>query len=253
MISEFQALESFKAYLRIRMEVAIMASFDSRRDFLKNAGLAGIVVLTLPKIGNTAAEQKPDEKVSPVEDLMREHGGLNRILLIYEENLRRMGSKQYIDPPALIKSAKIIRDFIENYHERLEEDFLFPRFEKAKVQVELVKTLRKQHEAGRALTGIILKTASSTAKNAKSRYQLQDALEKFIRMYRPHEAREDTILFPAFKKLVSEQEYEDLGEQFEEREQKLFGKEGFEGVIVQIAEIERSLGINELSKFTPKV
>ncbi len=34
-------------------------------------------------------------------------------------------------------------------------------------------------------------------------------------MYRPHEAREDTILFPALRKLVSKNEYHSLGEKFE--------------------------------------
>ncbi|AHF17361.1 hypothetical protein NIASO_06125 [Niabella soli DSM 19437] len=30
-------------------------------------------------------------------------------------------------------------------------------------------------------------------------------------MYRPHEAREDTVLFPAFRKIVSRHEYDSLG------------------------------------------
>ena len=33
----------------------------------------------------------------------------------------------------------------------------------------------------------------------------------FNLMYEPHEAREDTILFPAFHKLVSQHEYDALG------------------------------------------
>ena len=42
-----------------------------------------------------------------------------------------------------------------------------------------------------------------------------------------------------------------LGDQFEDKEHDLFGREGFEGIIVQIAEIEKALGIYDLSKFTP--
>ena len=58
-------------------------------------------------------------------------------------------------------------------------------------------------------------------------------------MYRPHEAREDTIVFPTFKKIVTPKEYEVLGDRFEYREHELFGKEGFEGVLVEIAAIEK--------------
>jgi hypothetical protein len=36
-------------------------------------------------------------------------------------------------------------------------------------------------------------------------------------MYRPHEAREDTVLFPALREIVSEQEFGALGEDFEKK------------------------------------
>jgi len=35
-------------------------------------------------------------------------------------------------------------------------------------------------------------------------------------------------------------------------EHKLFGEHGFENMITKISEIEQSLGIYKLSKFTPK-
>ena len=72
-------------------------------------------------------------------------------------------------------------------------------------------------------------------------------------MYRPHEAREDTILFPAFRKIVSKHEYDSLGEEFENNEQKLFGKGGFEKMVDKVATIEKTLGIYELAQFTPKI
>lgn len=42
-----------------------------------------------------------------------------------------------------------------------------------------------------------------------------------------------------------------LGEQFEKREQELFGQDGFEKIVEEIAGIERKLGTYELSQFTP--
>jgi hypothetical protein len=70
-------------------------------------------------------------------------------------------------------------------------------------------------------------------------------------MYRPHEAREDTVLFPAFRGIVSAHEYASLGEDFEKKEHQLFGKEGFEGIVEKVATIEKELGIYDLAKFTP--
>ena len=71
-------------------------------------------------------------------------------------------------------------------------------------------------------------------------------------MYAPHEAREDTVLFPALHDVVSKQEYGALGEDFEKKEHQLFGKEGFEGIVERVGTIEKSLGIFDLRQFTPK-
>ena len=49
-------------------------------------------------------------------------------------------------------------------------------------------------------------------------------MKAFNRMYRPHESREETILFPAFKEIVSVNEYDSLGEDFEEKEHEKFGE-----------------------------
>jgi hypothetical protein len=72
-------------------------------------------------------------------------------------------------------------------------------------------------------------------------------------MYGPHEAREDTVLFPAFRGVGSAHEFGALGEEFEKREDRLFGRNGFESVVERVARIERQLGIYELAQFTPKV
>jgi hemerythrin-like domain-containing protein len=89
--------------------------------------------------------------------------------------------------------------------------------------------------------------------SASEKQQLVKLLTDFNTMYRPHEAREDTILFPAFRKIVSHHEYDALGEEFENNEHKLFGKSGFEGMVEKVAGIEKSLGIYELAQFTPKI
>ncbi len=73
----------------------------------------------------------------------------------------------------------------------------------------------------------------------------------FIRMYRPHEAREDTVLFPAFRTVVTSKEFLALGEQFEDKEHELFGKAGFEGIVAQVGTLEQTLGIYDLHQFTP--
>ncbi len=235
----------------------------SRRALLRAGLMAAVAVPFVPLLGS-AAEGKKEEEVAPGEDLMREHGVLKRILLIYEEAIRRIDSKNDLPPDTVADSAKIIRNFIEDYHEKLEENFLFPRLEKANQSaigqtrrgelVDLVKVLREQHEAGRRATDVTMRFATNQAlKNPGDRAKLIDSMQQFIRMYNPHEAREDTVLFPAFRKIVTQHEYDSLGEDFEKKEHELFGEDGFDQMVDRVAGIEKKLGIYNLAQFTPTI
>jgi hemerythrin-like domain-containing protein len=229
-----------------------------RRAFLMTTAVAGVgACISGCASAGARSASKPAaevEEVSPAEDLMREHGILKRVLLVYRESLRRLANSQPLPPEAVAAGARIIREFIEDYHEKLEEDFLFPRFRRAGKLVELVDILTRQHQAGRRLTDLALRLATvENLKKPASRAQFADALEKFIRMYEPHEAREDTVLFPALHEIVTPHEYDALGEDFEKKEHQLFGAEGFEKMVDRVAGIEKELGIYELDQFTPKL
>ena len=56
-----------------------------------------------------------------------------------------------------------------------------------------------------------------------------------------------TFHFPQTAKQIK-----DLGEQFEKEEDRLFGEEGFEKTVDQVAAIEKQLGIHDLALFTAK-
>ncbi len=232
---------------------------DNRRRFLVETAALGIGTLALVP-GQLRADDKAKdnkkgdpEEVAVAEDLMREHGVLNRILLIYEEGLRRLRAKEDVSPDAFHKPALLVRKFVEDYHEKLEENFLFPEFEKQKKLVDLVKVLREQHEAGRRVTDVILRNAvADQFRKGDARKEVVRSTEAFIRMYRPHEAREDTVLFPALHTVMNAKRLKELGEQFEKEEDRLFGDEGFEKTVDQVAAIEKQLGIYELAQFTAK-
>ncbi len=238
-----------------------------RRDFLRKTAfilVAGTVPLIIPGC-NTAGKQKDkaenkegeeqgenEKGVSPPEDLMREHGLLNRVLLIYENLISKLNSQDEFDPAVLVDSAGIIRNFIEDYHEKLEEDHLFPRFEKAGVLTSLVDTLRKQHTAGRNVTEQIIGYGNmGMIKTQDKKVKLAGLMTEFIRMYRPHEAREDTVLFPKLREIISRSEFDAMGEDFEKKEHDMFGQDGFMNTVDKVAQIEIKLGINDLGMFTP--
>ncbi len=220
----------------------------SRRGFLLLAGAFGSSVI----VGNRAwAQAKPESQeaeVSPTEDLMREHGVLRRILLIYDHVRPTLGGKNPPDMKVIAAAAGVIRQFIEDYHERLEEDFLFPRFEKQRKLVDLVAMLRRQHQIGRGYTAEIEQEAKGgTASDPR---RMAKAMANFQRLYRPHASREDTVLFPGVHQLVSGKEFDELGDQFEDKETQLFGKNGFESMVERVAGLEKQLGIYDLAQFS---
>jgi hemerythrin-like domain-containing protein len=226
-----------------------------RRSFVKKglmvtfSGVAGLGLLS----GCKDKEEDEGQEVSPPEDLMQEHGLLNRILLIYDTCRVQLISKTSFPKEALGNAAGIIRTFVEDYHEKQEENYLFPRFQKANRLTDLVNVLLQQHQAGRTITDQILQLTRSRSTTEAENQKLIQLLGSFNAMYRPHEAREDTVLFPAFRKIVSRHEYDSLGEEFENNEHKKFGEDGFETMVNKVAGIEKTLGIYDLAQFTPKL
>jgi hemerythrin-like domain-containing protein len=189
-------------------------------------------------------DEREEDEVSPTEDLMREHGLLNRILLVYDEAQRRIAARETLPLEPVHGAGGIVKRFVEDYHEKLEETEVFPRLEKARQLEDLTAVLRRQHEGGRRLTAEILKATTPAG--------LAAPMRDFVRMYRPHEAREDTVLFPAFRKVVKGRDWDRLGDAFEDREHQLFGAGGFERMVDEVAAIEKTLGIHDLAQFTPK-
>jgi hemerythrin-like domain-containing protein len=207
--------------------------------------------------GSSAAAPDPPAPpavMPPDDDLMREHGVLKRVLLCYREMTSQVQAGGSLDARHLHDAALVIHDFIEGFHEGLEEGFVFPRLRQARLVSGTVTTLLTQHARGRVLTQFILAhaTASGVA-SARTRGELAAAMQAFVRMYEPHEAREDTVVFPAFRQLLSAQELAGLGQHFAELEHQQFGRDEFTAMVGRVAGIEQALGIYDLTRFTPDV
>lgn len=191
------------------------------------------------------------EVVSPGEDLMREHGILRRVLLIYRNFLGKLDGEAEVPWGKVADAAGIVRSFIEDYHEKLEERYVFPAMRKADKLTDLVGVLIEQHQAGRRLTDMVTKIAKRQGRQQEDRKRTSTALDQFIKMYEPHAAREDTVLFPQLHVVWGSKEFEKMGDVFEREEDRLFGDDGFEKMVGRVAVIEKELGIYDLNKVTP--
>ena len=140
----------------------------------------------------------------------------------------------------------------EDYHERaLEEQYVFPRESQLKGEAaRLPDVLKTQHERGRAITDYILAVTVRGSVASANATPLANTLDAFVLMYQHHTALEDTIIFPAWKQALSDSEYHELSERFEDLEHKMFGKDGFEDALKRIGQVERDMGIADLVRFT---
>jgi hemerythrin-like domain-containing protein len=238
---------------------------QARRTFLQSSMLFSTVLIAGCSSGNESSnkdsaegkkgeEKSTGDEVSATEDLMREHGVLRRSLLIYSEAVFQLRKNPANLPPeALQKTARLFRSFGEDYHEKsLEEAFIFPAVKQAGgPAAAIADILISQHQRGREITEYILATAGSGAKfGATNATALAQSLEAFVLMYRHHAAREDTIVFPAWKKTLTAAQLDEMNDKFEDIEHQQFGKDGFDDAVNQVADIEATLGLADLAKFT---
>jgi hemerythrin-like domain-containing protein len=202
-----------------------------RRRALALVGVAGFAVA-----GCARAIEKSE--VTANEDLMREHGVLRRILIVYRELAPRIAANAAaIDAGAIAAAAALFRQFGERYHEQLlEEQHIFPAVRKAGGNAAgLVDTLLAQHARGREITDYMIEgTKTGRIGDGPA---LAAAMTAFTRMYEAHAAREDTIVFPAFKQSLGDKAYRELGEQFEDIEHRTFGGDGFDIALGKVADI----------------
>ena len=236
-----------------------MIDFDKgRRRFVNAAGMVGAgLILAGANSRVVRAAEKQDEdsekEVGAVEDLMREHGVIRRAILVYREAAVKLRAKPSdVDPDILRRTALLFRNFGEDYHEKkLEETHIFPTIKKAGgPAVAYVDILVAQHQRGREITDYVLAVTAKGAIGTGDAEPLARALDSVELMYEHHAAREDTIVFPAWKDALSAHQLGEMGEKFEEIEHQQFGKDGFEDAVTQIGRIEQALGLADIARFT---
>ena len=112
------------------------------------------------------AKAAPEPDVSATEDLMREHGVLRRILVVFRESAAFVRSNfSSVDGKQIWRAAELFRRFGEAYHEQeLEERHIFPQVMKAGGEAAaLVPLLIAQHARGRQITAYVQEKTAAGA------------------------------------------------------------------------------------------
>lgn len=129
-----------------------------------------------------------------IDNLITEHGSVRRIELICDYITKNIST---VSPHIILRVAKLIRNFIQNHHEKSEEKTIFSKLIDSMPRIIL--PLTAQHQFGKRLITTVLQTPDD-------KRVVASALAQFSKMYNPHGTYEDTIVYPAFREAVKGQE-----------------------------------------------
>jgi hemerythrin-like domain-containing protein len=215
---------------------------------------AGIALVAVPSsAAPDSAQLDAVARDTPLtEDLMNEHGMLIRIILIYREITRRVRAGEPVPRAQAHDSGLIIEQFIHGFHEPLEEAYVFPPVNRGALKPD-ISTLLVQHARGREQTQAVLESSagSGTLVEGSSRTRMAAAMDAFTRGYEPHEAREDTVVYPALRAASSPREMVQMAQHFNTLQTQQFGPDVFDKMLARVVVIEKALNIYDLNLFTP--
>ncbi|MGC8493210.1 MAG: hemerythrin domain-containing protein [Syntrophobacteraceae bacterium] len=222
----------------------------SRRNFFILAGAAGAGLME-------GCSKSPRSQVeysgTAIEILERQHGLNRRALAILHKIKNGINAQMAISPEVAGGAVEIIRAFMIDCHQAMEEKYVFPVFGASQQTAELIAVLRKQHAAASQLTGILKPLCADFSQNDQAnRRKAVTMIHLLTYMSDAHESWEDTVLFPRLRADISKTSYDGLTAQLEAAETQFFGPRGYQETIQKIAALEQSLGIANLASFTPR-
>jgi hemerythrin-like domain-containing protein len=190
--------------------------------------------------------------ISPTEILSREHAILDRLMIAIESLIAGLINNPEADVSHLNLAAITVKDFGAAHHMAFEERYLFPKLRDAGVLEHLIDTLGVQHDRAREiLDQIITLTGEGKIGDPDWRNEVVGLCMGFVVMYRAHAAREETVLFPTFYEVVTENFVDNIGMRLRDEERSLAGGTGLGGLMDNLRRIEDAAGTAELQRFTP--
>jgi len=240
----------------------------SRSNVITGAGLVGATVILGQNAWAEEAQRQASERQAQgrqtqrdttmkkdaglAETLMQQHAVADRLLLIYDASATPESASAQASTKALASAAQMLRQNVDDLHVKLEEEHIFPLFQKSGQMSDLVNTLREQHATARRLTDDILRATEGGGAGAGSETLKRD-IQAYTRMLNAHTAYEETLLYPQIRTVVPASEYDQLEKNICDMARQKLGPQGFSGLVAKIAELEKSAGITGLAQFTARV
>ena len=160
---------------------------------------------------------------NPILLLEEEHNVIRRVLAVIEQETRRIDTGALPDADLLRQTIQFFAGFADGRHHGKEERFLFAVLASKKdiIRDGPVKVLSSEHESGRYFVkelreGLVQLEAGDQRATAR----IRRALQLYAQMLHKHIAKEEEILFLLAQVLLSDNEMEELGTEFQGADEK---------------------------------
>ncbi len=159
-----------------------------------------------------------------LQTLHEDHANLVQLLVLIEAEIEKLRSQDAAADFELISLAlEYCVDFPGHYHHP-KEDLIYAKLIRRDPEIaERVLNLTEDHETLYALTGEV-SAAVADAISGTVTERLHDAANRFVRHYRYHIGIEETEVFPCARRALTEEDWREIENAYEEACDPLFGE-----------------------------
>lgn len=164
--------------------------------------------------------------IQPIDQLRQEHRTIEQLLGLLERLATRLETRQDVPMDLFPDLLEFLLTFADTCHHGKEEDILFPALENHGVAHNSgpIGVMLAEHDLGRRYVNTLAEAARHYVQNQPGSSQLlAQSARGYVGLQRQHIYKEDTILYPMASALLSEDEFEAIGQQFEALERDRLG------------------------------
>ena len=159
------------------------------------------------------------------DSLEQEHRTIEKILRVTGMLVDELAENRDIDGDILRDLCQFLRVYGHQCHHGKEESYLFPMLERHGVPEEgcPLGALRHEHERSRVLTQELVKASAEYAANRHDGSSaLSEVLRNIAQFYPAHIWKEEYLLFPMARKVLSEEDDQRLLKEFKSVESDIY-------------------------------
>lgn len=164
---------------------------------------------------NIPTQTQTASPAHPIETLLAEHRTILAVLSDMEQECALVEQNATLSDSWWCERLRFLDEFDEHFHHAKEEGLLFPALEAAGLSPVSGPTATLRAEHGRSR---LWRAAIEEALARRDRLRLLGAVQGFVDLQRQHIAKENQILFPIARRLLSAAVFDAMAHSFAERD-----------------------------------